>query len=93
MPQRRKRVRRVNLQKTRIQGEPALRTLKWTPLVLRGELQAMLSRSKLSALDLLSAFDKSDDGTLSKQEFLNLVRRKEEHLERIEKSRLLRYLR
>ena len=43
--------------------------------------------------NMLSMLDPDKDGYVSKQEFLNLVRRKDEHLERIEKSLLLRYLR
>lgn len=47
----------------------------------------------LQVNDMLVMLDPDKDGYVSKQEFLNLVRRKEEHLERIEKSPLLRYLR
>ena len=43
--------------------------------------------------NMLSMLHPDKGGYVSKQEFLNLVRRKEEHLERIDKSLLLRYLR
>ena len=42
---------------------------------------------------MVAMLDPDKDGYVSKQEFLNLVRRKEEHLERIDKTLFLRYLR
>ena len=42
---------------------------------------------------MVAMLDPDKDGYISKQEFLNLVRRKEERLERIDKSLFLRYLR
>ena len=54
-------------------------------------LNIISSNTKVS--NMVAMLDPDKDGYISKQEFLNLVRRKEEHLERIEKSRLLRYLR
>ena len=55
-----------------------LETLEWTADALRTSIQAMLKRHKLAPLDLLRAYDKSQDGAFSLKEFLvmlkNLVR-------------------
>ena len=55
------------------------------------EMMQGMRRERLTSL--VTMLDKDKDGFISKQEFLDLVRRKEEHFEKIEKSRLLQYLR
>jgi len=55
------------------------------------EMMQGVGRGKVS--NMVAMLDPDKDGYVSKQEFLNLVRRNEQHLERIEKSPLLRYLR
>lgn len=73
-PQRRRRVRTLRLYKDRPEDRTPLDNMDWTPAILRDELQEMLQRSQNSALDLLSAHDKSEDGDLSEREFLGMVK-------------------
>ena len=55
------------------------------------EMMQGVRRGRLT--DMVVMLDADKDGYISKLEFLNMVRRKEEYFERIEKSRLLQYLR
>ena len=55
------------------------------------EMMQGMRRERLTSL--VTMVDKDKDGSISKQEFLDLLRRKEGHFERIERSRLLQYLR
>ena len=73
-PQRRQLARKLTLSRHRPAEAPALWEIDWTPEVLRRELQYMLVRADLSALDVLSAHDKSEDGDLSKREFLSMMK-------------------
>jgi len=57
------------------------------------KLEMMQGMRRERVTSLVTMVDKDKDGFISKQEFLDLVRRKEEHFEKIEKSRLLQYLR
>ena len=57
------------------------------------KLEMMQGMRSKRVTSLVTMVDKDKDGFISKQEFLDLVRRKEEHFEKIEKSRLLQYLR
>ena len=47
---------------------------EWTEDVLRDELQGILIDANASTLDLVSVYDKSDDGELSKKEFLAMMK-------------------
>lgn len=67
-PQRRSLARSISLQKTRRHDERPLHSVHWTVGRLRSELQTLLNRHGLSSLDLLMAYDKSDDETLSRKE-------------------------
>ena len=73
-PQRRQVARSLSLETARGPEKPPLGSLVWTEKVLRAELQDMLKRTQVSALDLLMAYDKSDDGLLSKKEYLVMMK-------------------
>ena len=74
-PARRKRATQLNLRSVRTPSDTPINEITWTPTVLRQELQAALVRSQLSALDMLMAYDKSEDGDLSLREFNHMIRR------------------
>lgn len=69
-PQRRVRARQITLNTLRPDEDKPLAEIEWTPEVLRQEVQDMLIRTDVSALDVISAYDKTDDGALNKKEFL-----------------------
>ena len=47
---------------------PRLEEVRWDADGLREALQGMLKRNRLAALDMLRAFDKSNDGVFSQKE-------------------------
>lgn len=71
--QRRRRARQLTL-KWRPKRAKPLRRIIWTPDVLRYELQSMLTRAEVSTLDLLMAHDTSENGKLSEEEFLLMIK-------------------
>jgi hypothetical protein len=73
--QRRALARSISLQKTRRHDEKPLDGVHWTVGRLRTELQTLLNRHGLSSLDLLMAYDKSDDESLSRKEFTWMMRK------------------
>lgn len=73
-PQRRRRARLLTMQSVRNLSEKQLPSVKWSARVLRAELLQLLQRTKLSALDLLHAYDTSEDGLLSKRECLSMFK-------------------
>jgi Ca2+-binding EF-hand superfamily protein len=74
-PQRRRLARSLSLASTRdLSTQPPLNKVKWSPGTLRNELRTMLEKSQVSSLDLLMAYDKSEDGYLCKKEFLAMVK-------------------
>ena len=74
-PQRRKQARMASMASFREANERPLEELHWTPAVLRRELQTMLTRAHLSALDLLMAYDKSDNGILNRKQWYFMLKR------------------
>ena len=68
-PQRRRLSKSVSLHSSRDVSERSLERIRWTPHTLRLELLRMLARTQLSSLDLVMAYDKSEDGTLGKKEY------------------------
>ena len=48
---------------------------KWTPKQLKRELVAMLQRAELAPLDLVRAWDKSNDFSFSSKEFLQMMKK------------------
>ena len=73
-PQRRRLSRELRLSDGRGEKAQPLEEIEWTEVILHYELYTALKRAGLSALDLLSAYDGSDDSTLSKREFLFMVK-------------------
>lgn len=47
-----------------------IQKLKWSPQMVREELVAMLQRAQLAPLDLVRAWDQSEDFSFSSREFL-----------------------
>jgi Ca2+-binding EF-hand superfamily protein len=56
-------------------GRDSLAQVEWTPHALRTEVQWMLVRNGLSPMALLRGWDRSNDGTLSVNEFLYMWKR------------------
>ena len=73
-PQRRLIARSLSLNRERQPSQTPLTEVNWTSSTLHAELQAMLLHSQVSALDLVLAYDKSEDGTLSKREYLAMMK-------------------
>jgi Ca2+-binding EF-hand superfamily protein len=69
-PQRMKRTRELRLSQYRSPDAQPLEDVVFTAVLLHRELKRMLVSAQLSALDLISSFDNSEDGTLSRREFL-----------------------
>ena len=69
-PQRTKMARELKMAHHRPADAQPLENLVFTEHLLHGEVKRMLVNAQLSALDLISSFDRSDDGKLSKREFL-----------------------
>lgn len=68
-PGRRRRVRTMKLT-DRPPGATPLSKIEWSTEVLLRELNGLLARNDCSSFDLTMAFDRSDDSTLEKKEFL-----------------------
>lgn len=49
--------------------------IKWNPTVLRKSMQKALLDEHMSPLDLMDMFDKSEDGELSKKEFVVMIKK------------------
>ena len=64
----------VTLQQRRMPSEIPLDELLWQPDTLRRELQYALLRNSLTPLDLVRAWDKDDDRSFSKREFLSMFK-------------------
>lgn len=73
-PQRRRIARKLTLEKFRPANATPLSYLHWSPGLVKSELQRMCEAGHISALDLLGAYDRSEDGMLSQKEFLNMMR-------------------
>lgn len=56
-------------------GAPPLRSLKWSPQVLRYELQRLLIQMGIAPLDLMRGWDQGKDGSFSKKEFLVMMKK------------------
>ena len=52
-----------------------LNQIEWTADNLRRELQRLIQAADVSALDLIEAFDRSDDGNFEAKEFLAMIKR------------------
>ena len=72
--QRRQQAKQLKLATNRGSDATPLDSVEWSEVILWNELKAMLSKAEMSALDLISAHDRSDDGTLSKREFFVMMK-------------------
>ncbi len=72
---RKKATKGVSLVKRREKGDEPLETIKWTRDILRKELQRMLIRAGLTPLDILSAYDRGEDGSLDQIEYVKMMKK------------------
>ena len=68
-------VKTLKLQYNRDPSDPPLESIVWTWEVLRCEFQKMLMRAGASPLDILLSYDQSADGSLSRKEFLVMIKK------------------
>ena len=55
--------------------DPPLRSLEWSPHVLKQEVQRLLILNDVSPLDLMRGWDQSNDGSFSKKEFCVMMKK------------------
>lgn len=65
----------LTLQHGRDPVEPPLESIDWNFINLRTEIQKMLLRANATPLDLMLTYDNSEDGSLSKKEFIVMMKK------------------